>query len=70
MTKSLEAAGSNPDLVTTVAQLAHATAIVVPGQGPLAIAQRISRSGMWDAIIEWIKPVALPRHLPRVPTAF
>jgi len=56
VTKSLEAAGSSPDLVTTVAQLEACDAIVVPGQGAFGdCAKNLSASGMWDAIAEWIK---------------
>lgn len=56
VSKALEAAGSVPSMVTTVAQLEQADAIVVPGQGAFGdCARNLRASGMWDAIVEWIR---------------
>lgn len=56
VTKSLEAAGASPTLVTECAQLEQMDAVVVPGQGAFGdCARNLRASGMWDALTEWIK---------------
>jgi glutamine amidotransferase len=56
VTKSLEAAGASPLLVTQSSQLDEIDAVVVPGQGSFGDCSRNLRaSGMWDAVSEWVR---------------
>jgi imidazole glycerol-phosphate synthase subunit HisH len=56
VTKSLEAAGAAPTLITSTGQLDALDAVVVPGQGAFRdCARNLRASGMWDALSEWIR---------------
>ena len=56
VTKSLEAAGAAPSLVTERAQLDALDAVVVPGQGHFGdCARNLRASGLWEPLVEWLR---------------